>query len=122
MAVDNTREGQIAAIENTFERFLKKSDKGSSPVSEDEFLNSLKHPTKPDLKAVESIPVYPDFSIWGNSYTLVTFDVDPEMNNDQRVQSLEQGVSYSSSGVLELPCGFSRMLLTGWFFLHLIHP
>ncbi|KAF9301668.1 RNA polymerase-associated factor [Mortierella antarctica] len=93
MAVDNTREGQIAAIEKTFERFLKKSDKGSSPVSEDDFLSSLKHPTKPDLKAIESIPVYPDFSIWGNSYTLVTFDVDPEMSNDQRVQSLEQGTS-----------------------------
>ncbi|KAG0087387.1 hypothetical protein BGZ93_010993 [Podila epicladia] len=93
VAVDNTREGQIAAIEKTFERFLKKSDKGSSPVSEDDFLSSLKHPTKPDLKAVESIPVYPDFSIWGNSYTLVTFDVDPEMSNDQRVQAQEQGTS-----------------------------
>ncbi|KFH62008.1 hypothetical protein MVEG_12162 [Podila verticillata NRRL 6337] len=93
MAVDNTRDGQIAAIENTFDRFLKKSERGSSSLSEDEFLNSLKHPTKPDVKAVESIPVYPDFSIWGNAYTLVTFDVDPEMSNDRPVQSQEQGTS-----------------------------
>lgn len=97
MAVDNTREGQIAAIEITFDRFLKKSERGSSSLSEDEFLSSLKHPTKPDLKAVESIPVYPDFSIWGNAYTLVTFDVDPEMSNDRPAQSHEQGVSNNAN-------------------------
>lgn len=123
MAVDNTRDGQIAAIENTFDRFLKKSERGSSSLSEDEFLNSLKHPTKPDLKAVESIPVYPDFSIWGNAYTLVTFDVDPEMSNDRPAQSQEQGVSNNSSSSLLTLCtfGFLRMG-THWRFLCLADP
>ncbi|GJJ72336.1 RNA polymerase II-associated factor 1 [Entomortierella parvispora] len=83
MVVDNSREGQIAAIEKTFNRFL----------SEDDFLAGLKHPTKPDLKAVESLQVFPDFSIWGNAYTLVTFDVDPEMSNDREAQTPEQGSS-----------------------------
>ncbi|KAF9291667.1 hypothetical protein BGZ68_002989 [Mortierella alpina] len=96
LAVDSSREGQIAAIENTFERFLKKSPSSSSPsqpCSEEEFLASLKHPSKPGVKAVESFPVFPDFSIWGNAYTLVTFDVDPEMSNDRPVQVQEQGTS-----------------------------
>ncbi|KAG0204570.1 hypothetical protein BGX28_003541 [Mortierella sp. GBA30] len=96
LAVDNSREGQIAAIEKTFDRFVKKSVSSSSPsppLSEEEFLASLKHPSKPGLKAVESLPVFPDFSIWGNSYTLVTFDVDPEMSNDRPVQVQDQGTS-----------------------------
>jgi len=84
MAVDNTREGQISAIEKTFNRFL----------SEEDFLASLKHPTKPELTAVESLPVFPDYSIWGNAYTLVTFDVDPEMSNEREAQTPEQGVCF----------------------------
>ncbi|KAG0326792.1 hypothetical protein BGZ99_008995 [Dissophora globulifera] len=87
MNVDNSREGQIAAIEKTFERFFKSkegsSGRSSSQFSEEKFLAGLRHPTNPDLKAVESLPVFPDFSIWGNAYTLVTFDVDPEMTNDR---------------------------------------
>ncbi|KAI1302176.1 hypothetical protein EDD11_005641 [Mortierella claussenii] len=83
--VDNSREGQIRAIEKTFERFSRRSD-GSLISSEQQFLAGLKHPTKPGVTAVESLPIFPDFSIWGNDYTLVTFDVDPEMNNDRPVQ------------------------------------
>ncbi|KAF9929897.1 hypothetical protein BGZ67_006111 [Mortierella alpina] len=96
LAVDSSREGQIAAIENTFERFMKKSRSSSTssqPYSEEEFLATLKHPSKPGVKAVESFPVFPDFTIWGNAYTLVTFDVDPEMSNDRPVQVQEQGTS-----------------------------
>ncbi|KAF9149007.1 RNA polymerase-associated factor [Linnemannia schmuckeri] len=97
MVVDNSREGQIAAIEKTFQRFMKKSDRISParPMTEDEFLASLKHPTKPGVTAVESLPIFPDFNIWGNSYTLVTFDVDPEISNERSVQSQanDQGTS-----------------------------
>lgn len=100
VVVDNSREGQIAAIEKTFQRFMKKADRMSSArsMTEDEFLASLKHPTKPGVTAVESLPIFPDFNIWGNSYTLVTFDVDPEINNERSVQSQanDQGVSFSS--------------------------
>jgi RNA polymerase II-associated factor 1 len=96
MVVDNSREGQIAAIEKTFQRFMKKADRISPArsMTEDEFLASLKHPTKPGVTAVESLPIFPDFNIWGNSYTLVTFDVDPEISNERSVQSQanEQGV------------------------------
>ncbi|KAF9356316.1 RNA polymerase-associated factor [Mortierella sp. AD094] len=83
MVIDNSREGQIAAIEKTFERLSK--------VSEEKFLAGLRHPTKPELTAVESLPVFPDFSIWGNDYTLVTFDVDPEMTNDRSSRSQDEG-------------------------------
>ncbi|KAG0344129.1 hypothetical protein BG004_004716 [Podila humilis] len=96
LAVDNTREGQIAAIERTFERFAPKDSTISSTQAEDEFLSSLRHPTNPNMKAVESIPIYPDFAIWGNAYTLVTFDVDPEMSNDRPMQAQEQGTSKST--------------------------
>ncbi|KAG0366638.1 RNA polymerase II-associated [Gamsiella multidivaricata] len=99
MDVVSTREGQIVAIEKTFERFLKKSGPSSAatePLSEEEFLAGLKHPTNPDLKAVESLPVFPDFDIWGNAYTLVTFDVDPEMSNDRPVQLQEEGSSHQN--------------------------
>ncbi|KAF9582012.1 hypothetical protein BGW38_000774 [Lunasporangiospora selenospora] len=86
--VDSSREGQIGAIEKTFSRFLKKSSRGTmTSLSEEEILAGLRHPTKPDVKAVETLPIYPDFGIWGNAYVLVTFDVDPEMTNDHRVQS-----------------------------------
>ncbi|KAK3824029.1 MAG: RNA polymerase II-associated [Linnemannia gamsii] len=94
---DNSREGQIAAIEKTFQRFMKKADRISPArsMTEDEFLASLKHPTKPGVTAVESLPIFPDFNIWGNSYTLVTFDVDPEISNERSVQAQanEQGTS-----------------------------
>ncbi|KAF9540162.1 hypothetical protein EC957_004601 [Mortierella hygrophila] len=97
MVVDNSREGQITAIEKTFQRFMKKADRISPArsMTEDEFLASLKHPTKPGVTAVESLPIFPDFNIWGNSYTLVTFDVDPEINNERSVQSQanDQGTS-----------------------------
>ncbi|KAF9105614.1 hypothetical protein BGX27_009547 [Mortierella sp. AM989] len=82
--VDKSREGQIAAIEKTFQRFSKTS-------SEEKFLAGLKHPTNPGLTAVESLPVFPDFSIWGNDYTLVTFDVDPEMTNDRASKNRDEG-------------------------------
>ncbi|KAF9082358.1 hypothetical protein BGX23_012534 [Mortierella sp. AD031] len=97
VVVDNSREGQIAAIEKTFQRFMKKADRisGARALTEEEFLASLKHPTKPGVTAVESLPIFPDFNIWGNSYTLVTFDVDPEISNERSVQAQanEQGMS-----------------------------
>ncbi|KAK3828064.1 MAG: RNA polymerase II-associated [Benniella sp.] len=98
MVVDNSREGQISAIQKTFERFIKKSSGSSSssspePLSEKEFLASLKHPTKPELTAVESIPIFPDFSTWGNAYTHMTFDVDPEASNERFSRESDEGSS-----------------------------
>src|SRR5690348_3891094 len=124
MVVDNSREGQIAAIEKTFQRFMKKADRISPArsMTEDEFLASLKHPTKPGVTAVESLPIFPDFNIWGNSYTLVTFDVDPEINNERSVQSQanDQGVRLSS---LLYPLGLYCVIYIGrrWSSFFLLH-
>lgn len=35
------------------------------------------HPTNPTLRAVEILPVFPDFTLWPNMYTEVVFDSDP---------------------------------------------
>jgi len=49
------------AIEDSFEKAKKR------PI----------HPTNPSLKAVQILPVFPDFELWGNSYQHVIFDGDP---------------------------------------------
>jgi len=51
----------VEAIERGFERAKK------PPV----------HPTNPQLTPVEIIPVFPDFDLWGNTYSQVVFDADP---------------------------------------------
>ena len=38
-------------------------------------LSDLKHPA--GLKAMEILPVFPDFEFWPNLYTLAAFDEDP---------------------------------------------
>lgn len=48
-------ESQLQAIEETF-KLAKEADN----------LSTLKHPTKPHLKAVESIAIFPDFNLWEN--------------------------------------------------------
>jgi RNA polymerase II-associated factor 1 len=40
------------------------------------------HPTKPQLTAVNIVPVFPDQRLWMNQYTLCTFDDDPTMLKD----------------------------------------
>ncbi|KAF9950187.1 RNA polymerase-associated factor [Modicella reniformis] len=104
MVVDNSREGQIAAIQKTFERFIKKSSSTSPELrGEKEFLTSLRHPTKPELTAVDSIPVFPDFATWGNAYTHMTFDVDPEISNKRSSREREEGRTQRSSNALIKP-------------------
>jgi RNA polymerase II-associated factor 1 len=57
----NTPEGQIRAVEDTFEAAKR------IPV----------HPTNPSLQVVEILSVFPDFDLWPNAYTEVVFDSDP---------------------------------------------
>jgi len=57
----NTPEGQIRAVEDTFEAAKR------VPV----------HPTNPALRVTEILPVFPDFDLWPNAYTEVVFDSDP---------------------------------------------
>lgn len=62
----NTREGQLAAIEASFETIAKSKD-----------ISKLKHPADSTLTAVESFDVYPDFNTWSNTYSLFQFQTDP---------------------------------------------
>jgi RNA polymerase II-associated factor 1 len=44
------------------------------------------HPTDPSLKPVEILPVFPDFRLWPNSYSLVVFDANPSPHKPNPAQ------------------------------------
>lgn len=64
--VDISPSAQIRDIQATFDHI----DKGFD-------LASLKHPTKPDITAVESYEILPDADIWANAYDLFRFAERP---------------------------------------------
>jgi RNA polymerase II-associated factor 1 len=47
----------------------------------------VKHPTKPSLKAVEMLPVFPDFDIWPNRFAHCVFEDDPTVTPLQNLSS-----------------------------------
>ena len=53
------------AVERTFE------------VAANFNLTNIRHPTNPNLKAEEMLPVFPDFENWPNRYRLAVYDSDP---------------------------------------------
>ncbi|KAJ3088239.1 hypothetical protein HK102_009194 [Quaeritorhiza haematococci] len=73
--MDRSREGQIRAIEHTFEY-----------VADKEKLQAIKHPTDKSLKVAEVFPVFPDWELWSNEYTHAFFDADPIANLGANVQ------------------------------------
>ncbi|ESO96428.1 hypothetical protein LOTGIDRAFT_115833, partial [Lottia gigantea] len=56
------RDSQIAAIEKTFD------------TAKEEI---VKHYSKPNVKPVEVLPVFPDFKLWQHPFAQVLFDSDP---------------------------------------------
>jgi len=74
-----TNEEIVDAIEHGFERAK------ATPV----------HPTDPSLKPVEVLPVFPNFDLWTNRYTLVTFDTNPGRPSGQK-RALLKGFSTES--------------------------
>ena len=64
--VDVSPSAQIRDIQATFDHIDKNFD-----------LASLKHPTKPDVTAVESYEILPDADIWANAYDLFRFAERP---------------------------------------------
>lgn len=64
--VDISREAQLASIENSF-----------AAARGTEQLSSLRHPTKPRLRAVETYEVLPDADVWANAYDLFRFSERP---------------------------------------------
>ncbi|OON13566.1 Paf1, partial [Opisthorchis viverrini] len=69
------RESQIAAIEATF-RAAKK------PIT--------KHYSKPNVHAVELLPVLPDFTLWRYPCAQVIFDDDPARKNKSNAEQKEE--------------------------------
>jgi RNA polymerase II-associated factor 1 len=65
-AVDVSREAQIRDIELTF-----------AAQSEGNDISTLRHPSKPHLRAVESYEILPDPDIWANAYDLFRFAERP---------------------------------------------
>ena len=64
--VDISREAQLASIENSF-----------AAARSSEQLSSLRHPTKPRLRAVATYEVLPDADVWANAYDLFRFSERP---------------------------------------------
>ena len=64
--MDISRDAQLASIENSFAA-------GRSA----EQLDTLRHPTKPRLRAVATYEVLPDADVWANAYDLFRFSERP---------------------------------------------
>ena len=65
-SIDVSRDAQLRGIEASFQ------------ASNENFsLESLKHPNKPNITAVESYAVLPDVGIWANQYDLFKFSERP---------------------------------------------
>ena len=65
-SIDVSREAQLRDIEASFQA-----------CNENFNLESLQHPNKPTVTAVESYAVLPDVDIWGNQYDLFRFSERP---------------------------------------------
>lgn len=69
------RDSQIKAIEKTFE---------------DSKLSLEKHYSKPNVVAVEILPIYPDFKLWKYPCAQVIFDSDPAPSGKQVPVQIEE--------------------------------
>ena len=65
-SIDVSRDAQLCDIEASFQA-----------CNENFFLESLKHPNKPNITAMESYAVLPDVDIWANQYDLFKFSERP---------------------------------------------
>jgi hypothetical protein len=64
--IDVSRNAQLRDIENSF-----------ISCNENFSLETLQHPNKPNVTAVESYPILPDADIWANQYDLFRFSERP---------------------------------------------
>ena len=65
-AVDVSRDAQLASIDSSF---------GAARAADS--LSTLRHPTKPRLRAVATYEVLPDADVWANAYDLFRFSERP---------------------------------------------
>lgn len=75
---DNSIESQLRMIENTF---------STADLGKLSDFQLLRHPGKPDLKAVEVFPVLPDFSDWTDMFVHCYFDDDPAVRPMNKLRS-----------------------------------
>lgn len=80
------RESQIKAIQKTFED--TKSEIGA-------------HYSKPGVRALEVLPVFPDFENWKYPCAQVIFDFDPAPANKKTVDALEEMSQAMIRGVMD---------------------
>ncbi|TPX39304.1 hypothetical protein SeMB42_g06382 [Synchytrium endobioticum] len=82
---DPSIETQLRLIESTFRSVQEGLDD----------LDTLEHPTKKGVTAVEVIPVYPDFQIYGTDYLIVNFDEEPfpaKQDDEMTQTALEEAI------------------------------
>ncbi|KAJ2835097.1 hypothetical protein GGI24_000065 [Coemansia furcata] len=72
---DHSLQGQLQAIDESFEYYAKYSDRADG---EQDLLRDLRHPTNSNLQAVEAVPIFPDEDLWPNTYSVYSFDAAPE--------------------------------------------
>lgn len=98
-----TLEEKIVSIEKQFAEAAELETAEGAPTS------TLRHPTNPDLRPMQVLPVLPDFKSWENAYVQMVFDVDPSL---EEVKDLE--VTYSRSRVGKaLVKGFAMPAVAG---------
>ena len=80
--MSQTIQDRIEAIEESFVKAAKVN------------LATLKHPSDPNLTAMEMVPIFPDFEFWPNEYTLASYDEDPLVKADdaQHDDKLESSI------------------------------
>nr|XP_018670805.1 RNA polymerase II-associated factor 1 homolog [Ciona intestinalis] len=69
------RDGQIAAIQKTFEDSKKEI---------------TKHYSKPNVFPVDVLPIYPDMKMWQHPSAQVIFDTDPSVQGKPAAEQLEE--------------------------------
>lgn len=91
------RQSQIDAIEATFEAARKPvGDKNTSKFL-GHFLDSIyfrlqitKHHSKPNVHAIDVLPLLPDFDIWRHPCAQVIFDNDPARKDRSVTEQMEE--------------------------------
>jgi len=89
VSTEDSRESLIFAINRSFDF--------------DDNLENLRHPTNKKLRAVESMPCFPDFELWPTEYSHAVFDTHPTgANGSNAAQSELEDVQAQESILKEM--------------------
>ncbi|KAA1082539.1 hypothetical protein PGT21_006372 [Puccinia graminis f. sp. tritici] len=99
-ALPKTKTERLAGIHSTFEVIANKP------------IQSLKHPTKPNLKAVEAFELLPNESTWANTYDFFRFQENPTDRTDQsssKSNTLDERLEHAILRPVEIKAGGPRL-------------